>query len=135
MVSSLNVDRHGLIMLDYKEMTDSKVHGKAQAVNSKKHCFSSDVNFEISVGHLVTKPSPGFYATSPLVMINEFNLVSSSPIGSIIWTPFVWTMKGSHISESITVQYTFPYSYGFHVKNGSVQLKSKAPVIEMVSST
>jgi hypothetical protein len=68
-------------------------------------------------------------------MLNELNLVSPS-IGSILWTPFVWTMKGSHVAEeSITVQYTFPYNDGFHVKNGSVQLKSKAPVIEIVFST
>jgi hypothetical protein len=37
--------------------------------------------------------------------------------------------------ESIIVQFTFPYSDGFHVKNGSVQSKLKEPVIEMVSST
>jgi hypothetical protein len=49
---------------------------------------------------------------------------------------FVRTINGTHISEeSKTGQYTFPYSDGIHVKNGSVQFKLNEPAMEIVSST
>jgi hypothetical protein len=51
-------------------------------------------------------------------------------------TMFVRTINGTHISEeSKTGQYTFPYSDGIHVKNGSVQFKLNEPAMEIVSST
>jgi hypothetical protein len=43
------------------------------AINVKEHCCSSKGNFEISVGQLASKISPGLYITSPLAKINALN--------------------------------------------------------------